>query len=330
MLPVLASLLALPALAQDLPGLREARGMVFAEDGAVSWEVIADPALTEGDIATLDQINQVQPQPYYAALALSPEAGLASEITALAANYHDEANARAAALAACEANRAGAGSPCIVALVIRPEGWEPRLHDEGRYRTFIDIERRRRAVPACHLWRRTLAPSARTAPESRLHHRLVRQRLPRHGPAPGGAGGDARGAGRHRRRLGRHPQHLGHDGLSQAARGRTGRSARQGSALLFTSAYIANDATLSTLPKLFPGLIIYSDALNHASMIEGVRRNGGAKRIFRHNDVAHLRELLAADDPARRSSSPSNRSIRWMAISARSRRSATSPTNSAR
>ncbi|MEM7724108.1 MAG: 5-aminolevulinate synthase, partial [Pseudomonadota bacterium] len=69
-------------------------------------------------------------------------------------------------------------------------------------------------------------------------------------------------------------------------------------ALLFTSAYIANDATLSTLPKLFPGLIIYSDALNHASMIEGVRRNGGAKRIFRHNDLDHLRELLEADDPA--------------------------------
>jgi len=67
---------------------------------------------------------------------------------------------------------------------------------------------------------------------------------------------------------------------------------------LFTSAYIANDATLSTLPKLLPGLIIYSDALNHASMIEGVRRNGGAKRIFRHNDLVHLRELLAADDPA--------------------------------
>ena len=70
------------------------------------------------------------------------------------------------------------------------------------------------------------------------------------------------------------------------------------SALLFTSAYIANDATLSTLPKLFPGLIIYSDELNHASMIEGVRRNGGAKRIFRHNDVAHLRALIEADDPA--------------------------------
>ena len=68
-------------------------------------------------------------------------------------------------------------------------------------------------------------------------------------------------------------------------------------ALLFTSAYIANDATLSTLPKLFPGLIIYSDELNHASMIEGVRRNGGAKRIFKHNDVDDLRAKLEADDP---------------------------------
>ncbi|MDD9731227.1 5-aminolevulinate synthase, partial [Mameliella sp. AT18] len=69
-------------------------------------------------------------------------------------------------------------------------------------------------------------------------------------------------------------------------------------ALLFTSAYIANDATLSTLPKLFPGLIIYSDELNHASMIEGVRRNGGAKRIFKHNDLDDLRAKLEADDPA--------------------------------
>ncbi|MEM6566525.1 MAG: 5-aminolevulinate synthase, partial [Pseudomonadota bacterium] len=72
---------------------------------------------------------------------------------------------------------------------------------------------------------------------------------------------------------------------------------RKDAALLFTSAYIANDATLSTLPKLFPGLFIYSDELNHASMIEGIRRNGGAKRIFRHNDLDHLRSLMAADDP---------------------------------
>ncbi len=69
-------------------------------------------------------------------------------------------------------------------------------------------------------------------------------------------------------------------------------------ALVFTSAYIANDATLSTLQRLFPGLIIYSDELNHASMIEGIRRNGGAKRVFKHNDLADLRAKLAADDPA--------------------------------
>jgi 7-keto-8-aminopelargonate synthetase-like enzyme len=52
---------------------------------------------------------------------------------------------------------------------------------------------------------------------------------------------------------------------------------------------------------IFPGLIIYSDALNHASMIEGVRRGGGAKRIFRHNDVAHLRELWRGTIRRRRS-----------------------------
>lgn len=69
-------------------------------------------------------------------------------------------------------------------------------------------------------------------------------------------------------------------------------------ALVFTSAYIANDATLSTLPKLFPGLVIFSDALNHASMIEGVRRGKAEKHIWRHNDLAHLRELLEAADPA--------------------------------
>jgi hypothetical protein len=122
---IVVACLALPALAQDLPTLRDARGIVFAEDGAVSWEVIADPALTEADIATLDQINQVQPQPYYAALAWRRMRGSPRRFTALAANYHDEENARAAALAACEANRGGAGAPCIVALVIRPEGWEP-------------------------------------------------------------------------------------------------------------------------------------------------------------------------------------------------------------
>ncbi|MCR9194264.1 MAG: 5-aminolevulinate synthase [Hyphomonas sp.] len=70
-------------------------------------------------------------------------------------------------------------------------------------------------------------------------------------------------------------------------------------ALLFTSGYVSNDATLSTLGKILPNLIIYSDALNHASMIEGIRRSGADYRVFRHNDVEHLRALMENDEPDR-------------------------------
>jgi 5-aminolevulinate synthase len=66
-------------------------------------------------------------------------------------------------------------------------------------------------------------------------------------------------------------------------------------ALLFTSGYVSNEAGLSTLTKILPGLIIYSDALNHNSMISGIRKGGGERRIFRHNDLAHLESLLKAD-----------------------------------
>jgi len=69
------------------------------------------------------------------------------------------------------------------------------------------------------------------------------------------------------------------------------------SALLFTSGYVSNEATLSTLAKIMPNVIIYSDELNHASMIEGIKRAQCAKRIFRHNDLGHLRALLE-NDPA--------------------------------
>jgi 5-aminolevulinate synthase len=68
-------------------------------------------------------------------------------------------------------------------------------------------------------------------------------------------------------------------------------------ALLFTSGYISNEATLSTVAKLLPGCVIFSDELNHASMIQGIRNSGAKKHIFRHNDVKHLEDLLKAADP---------------------------------
>lgn len=164
-----------------------------------------------------------------------------------------------------------------------------RLHDEGRYRTFIDIERRRGHYPHA-TWTRpdgTERPITVWCGNDYLgmgQHPVVLEAMHEAIDRTGaGSGGTRNISG----------TTIYHKRLEAELADLHGKEA----ALLFTSAYIANDATLSTLPKLFPGLIIYSDELNHASMIEGIRRNGGAKRIFRHNDVAHLRELLAADDP---------------------------------
>ncbi|RYH06968.1 5-aminolevulinate synthase [Tropicimonas sp. IMCC6043] len=165
-----------------------------------------------------------------------------------------------------------------------------KLHEEGRYRTFIDIERRKGQFPTA-TW---------TRPDGTEKEITV------------WCGNDYLGMGQHPVVLAAMQEAIEATGAgSGGTRNISGTTVyhkrleaeladlhRKEAALVFTSAYIANDATLSTLPKLLPGLIIYSDSLNHASMIEGVRRNGGAKRIFRHNDVNHLRELLAADDPA--------------------------------
>ena len=165
-----------------------------------------------------------------------------------------------------------------------------RLHDEGRYRTFIDIERRKGAYPNA-VWRKPDGVEADITVWcgndylGMGQHPVVLAAMHEALDATGaGSGGTRNISG----------TTVYHNQLEAELADLHGKEA----ALVFTSAYIANDATLSTLPKLFPGLIIYSDALNHASMIEGVRRNGGAKRVFRHNDVAHLRELLAADDPS--------------------------------
>jgi len=70
-------------------------------------------------------------------------------------------------------------------------------------------------------------------------------------------------------------------------------------ALVFTSGYVSNETGISTIAKLLPNCLILSDALNHNSMIEGVRQSGSEKKIWRHNDLQHLEELLKACDPAR-------------------------------
>jgi len=165
-----------------------------------------------------------------------------------------------------------------------------RLHDEGRYRTFIDIERKKGQFPHA-VWKKsdgTQADITVWCGNDYLgmgQHPVVLEAMHEALEATGaGSGGTRNISG----------TTVYHKRLEAELADLHGKEA----ALVFTSAYIANDATLSTLPKLFPGLIIYSDALNHASMIEGIRRNGGQKRVFRHNDVAHLRELIAADDPA--------------------------------
>lgn len=67
-------------------------------------------------------------------------------------------------------------------------------------------------------------------------------------------------------------------------------------ALVFSSCFVANDATLSTLAGKMPGCVIFSDSSNHASMIQGIRHSGAKKKIFRHNDVAHLESLLQQVD----------------------------------
>src|SRR3546814_1062879 len=75
------------------------------------------------------------------------------------------------------------------------------------------------------------------------------------------------------------------------------RSTRTDTLFPYTTLFRSNDATLSTLSKILPGCIIFSDELNLASMIAGIRNSGCEKQVFRHNDVGHLRELLEASNP---------------------------------
>ncbi|WP_353208073.1 5-aminolevulinate synthase [Sphingorhabdus sp.] len=164
-----------------------------------------------------------------------------------------------------------------------------RLHSEGRYRVFIDILRNKGNYPnarcfAGHNGPKDITvwcsndylcmgqhPDVISAMENALHD-------------VGAGSGGTRNIG------GNTHYHVELEHELADLHGKDG-------ALLFTSGYVSNDATLSTLAKVLPGCIIYSDELNHASMIAGIRNAGCEKRVWRHNDLAHLEELLAADDP---------------------------------
>jgi 5-aminolevulinate synthase len=164
-----------------------------------------------------------------------------------------------------------------------------RLHGEGRYRVFIDILRNKGQFPNARCFAGHNGPKPITVWCSNdylsmgQHPKVIAAMEEALHDVGAGAGGTRNIAGN---------THY-HVDLEAELADLHGKEA----ALLFTSGYVSNEATLATLAKILPGCIIFSDELNHASMIAGIRNSGCEKRVFRHNDVAHLEELLAAADP---------------------------------
>src|SRR5947209_3311040 len=163
-----------------------------------------------------------------------------------------------------------------------------RLHDEGRYRVFIVILRTKGSYPNARcfggngpkpitVWCSNdylgmgQHPSVVAAMEEALHK------------VGAGSGGTRNISGN---------THY-HTELETELAQLHGKDA----SLLFTSGYVSNEAALSTLGKLLPGCVIFSDELNHASMIAGIKNSGCEKRLFRHNDLDHLEQLLAEEEP---------------------------------
>ncbi len=164
------------------------------------------------------------------------------------------------------------------------------VHREGRYRIFADLKRRRGAFPhAEHFPGEGLArPITVWCSNDYLgmgQHPAVIAAMHEAIDAVGaGSGGTRNISG---------TTHY-HVELEAELADLHGKDA----ALLFTSAYVANDATLSTLAQLLPGVVIFSDEKNHASMIAGIRHGRGPKRIWRHNDITDLEAQLKEFDRA--------------------------------
>ena len=165
-----------------------------------------------------------------------------------------------------------------------------RLHAEGRYRVFIDILRNKGAYPSARCFAGHNGPKPITVWCSNDYlamgqHAKVIAAMEEALHDVGAGSGGTRNIG------GNTHYHVDLEAELADLHGKEG-------ALLFTSGYVSNEATLATIAKVLPGCIIFSDELNHASMIAGIRNAGCEKRVFRHNDLAHLEELLAEADPA--------------------------------
>jgi 5-aminolevulinate synthase len=164
-----------------------------------------------------------------------------------------------------------------------------RLHAEGRYRVFIDILRNKGKYPNARCFAGHNGPKPITVWCSNdylamgQHPKVIAAMEEALHDVGAGSGGT--------RNIGGNTHY--HVELEEELADLHGKNG----ALLFTSGYVSNEATLATLAKLLPSCIIYSDELNHASMIAGIRNSGCEKRVWRHNDLAHLEELLADSDP---------------------------------